>query len=158
MKWAIQAMFPNLSDYAIAEKAAEFFNQISQEYVGLPRPIISGLFSPPEMFQISAKLKAMKKPRSIVAGDIDPRLVTAFADLLAMPLHTIFCQVSEQLEWPSIWSTETVTLIPKTSNPESLAQLRNLSCTPLFSKCLESFVLDKLKGDVSLGKKTIWWN
>ena len=152
VRWVIQAMYPGLSDFAIAEKAAIFFNRISQEYIGLSKPIPKGNSTTPEMFEISARLKAMKKPRSIVSGDIDPRLVAAFADLIAMPLYTIFSQIREQLEWPSLWSTETVTLIPKTSSPTSLAQLRNLSCTPLFSKCLESFVLDELKRSVSLGR------
>ena len=94
----------------------------------------------------------MKKPRSMVEGDIDPRLVGAFSDILAIPLHFIYQQVYDQLVWPSLWSTETVTLIPKVPAPDSLAQLRNLSCTPLFSKCLESFVLEGLKEKVKLGR------
>ena len=153
IRWAIQSMFPELTDQEIAEKAAIFFNEISQEYNGVDKPSpVPADGSMPEMFQISARLKSMKKPRSIVKGDIDPRLVAAFADLIAIPLHTIFCQIQVQREWPSLWNTETVTLIPKTSTPTSLAQLRNLSCTPLFSKCLETFILEDLKRDVSLGK------
>ena len=90
-RWAIQSMFPGLSDEQIAEKAAEFFNSISQEYVGVQKPMpsfVSQLGSP-EMYEISARLKGMKKPRSMVEGDIDPRLVGAFADILTIPLHYI---------------------------------------------------------------------
>ena len=152
-RWLIQNMFPHLTDQEIAEKAAAFFNEISQEFQSLERPIPDNLvYNGPEMYQISAKLKAMKKPKSTVHGDIDPRLVTAHADLLAIPLHIIFVQVYTQLEWPLLWSTETVTLIPKVAVPGSLSQLRNLSCTPLFSKCLESFILDELKKNVVLGR------
>ena len=49
-----------------------------------------------------------------------------------------------------MWKAETVHVIPKNSSPASLAELRNLSCTPLFSKVLESFILSNLKSEVSL--------
>ena len=94
----------------------------------------------------------MRKPKSTVEGDIDPRLVTRYSDLLAIPLHFLYCQIYGHLEWPELWSTETVHLIPKVPAPENLSQLRNLSCTPLFSKALESFILEDLKGKVSLSR------
>ena len=43
-----------------------------------------------------------------------------------------------------------VTVIPKNSAPAELGELRNLSCTPLFLKILESFILDRLKRRSSL--------
>ena len=70
--------------------------------------------------------------------------------MLAIPLHYIFNQVYNSLEWPDLWKLETVSVIPKTSAPSELGQLRNLSCTPLFSKLLESFVLDALKRETKL--------
>ena len=45
---------------------------------------------------------------------------------------------------------ETVTVIPKNSAPSQLSELRNLSCTPLFSKVLESFLLSRLKDEIKL--------
>ena len=53
-------------------------------------------------------------------------------------------------EWPQLWKSETVIVIPKSDCPETLNDLRNLSCTPLFSKVLEHFVLEKLKSETSL--------
>ena len=94
----------------------------------------------------------MKKPASQVVGDIPPQLVTEYCDILAIPLHYIFSKIYETLEWPEIWKRETVTVIPKVSSPTSLSELRNLSCTPLFSKLLESFVLEDLKGETSLSE------
>ena len=41
-------------------------------------------------------------------------------------------------------------MIPKKNNPESLSDLRNISCTMLVSKMYESFVLDWLKAEVNL--------
>ena len=43
-----------------------------------------------------------------------------------------------------------MSVIPKTAAPADMSQLRNLSCTPLFSKVLESFVLDELKKETKL--------
>ena len=88
----------------------------------------------------------------MVQGDIDPRLVTKFSDILAIPLHYLYQQIYATMEWPDLWKTETVTLIPKNGSPQSLGELRNLSCTPLFSKCLESFVLAELKEKITLNK------
>ena len=39
---------------------------------------------------------------------------------------------------------------PKKSNPQSLGNLRNISCTMLASKIFESYVLDFLKEQVKL--------
>ena len=44
-------------------------------------------------------------------------------------------------------------IIPKNSAPSSLGELRNLSCTPLFSKVLETFVLNRLKSEIKLDNK-----
>lgn len=55
--------------------------------------------------------------------------------------------------WPSQWTREIVTLIPKKGNPQSLADLRNLSCTALFSKVLETFLLNELRKDVKLSDR-----
>ena len=75
---------------------------------------------------------------------MDPRVVQKFCDLLSEPLELIFSKVYETVQWPKSWKSETVTLIPKKSSPTDLSQVRNLSCTPLFSKLLESFILEEL--------------
>ena len=64
-----------------------------------------------------------------------------------MPLAIIYNQVYETSEWPVIWKTETVTIIPKNFSPDTLAECRNLACTPLFSKVLEYFVLKRLQDE-----------
>ena len=42
-----------------------------------------------------------------------------------------------------------MTIIPKGIDPENLSQCRNLSCTTLFSKLLEAYILDELKKETS---------
>ena len=80
-RWIIQSMFPGMTDAEISERAASFFNEISQEYVGLQKPCTDLVGSKerasacPEPYQVAAKLRYMRKPRSTVAGDINPKLV-----------------------------------------------------------------------------------
>ena len=131
-RWEVQSLFQGLTNLEIAEKAAEFFNGISQEFKPVRQANFLHKKKPPEMYEISAALRACKKPKSMVTGDIDRRLVAKFVDILAIPLYTVYSQVYDTLEWPSMWATETVHLILKTTAPDSLKQLRNLSCTPLF--------------------------
>ena len=86
-------------------------------------------------------------------GDIDARLLVRFPHLLARPLEKIYKTIMDRSCWPKLWKTETVTLIPKKSTPESLADLRNLSCTAFFSKLLETFMLDELKDTTILSRE-----
>ena len=137
-------MFPDATEIEIAEIAAEFFNKISREFAPVREADPTKKKKPPEVYEIAAALKACRKPKSRVKGDIDRRLVAKYTDLLAAPLHLIYTQVYDTLVWPELWSSETVHLIPKNSAPDGLKQLRNLSCTPLFSKVLESFILNSL--------------
>ena len=75
---------------------------------------------------------------------MDPKVVQKFCDLLWEPLALIFAKVYETVQWPKSWKSETVTMILIKTTPTDLSQVRNLLCTPLFSKLLESFVLEEL--------------
>ena len=75
--------------------------------------------------------------------------MTECRDILAQPLTFIFNQALSTLDWPELWKHETVTVIPKNNSPSQLSELRNLSCTPLFSKVLESFVLETLNDEIN---------
>ena len=134
--WNICSMFPGESEGDISEKVADFFNIISQEYEPLPNPATlqtehwTNVLEP---YQVAARLRTFRKPKSQVPGDINPELVSKFYDLIAEPLCHVFNQSLGTLSWPSLWKSETVSIIPKNSAPSSLSELRNLSCTPLFS-------------------------
>ena len=86
----------------------------------------------------------------MVPGDIFPSLMTRFSDFFALPLTNIYNEISSTFIWPRCWKKEFVTVIPKKTNPESLSDLRNISCTMLASKMYESYVLDWLKAEVTL--------
>ena len=150
--WDIRDLFPGLSDFEISENVAGFFNGISQEYTPIPNPkLLEEKKEWPkviETHQVAARLRTFKKTKSQVPGDISPDLVSKFYDLLAIPLAHIFNQALGSREWPELWKQETVTVIPKNSCPASMSELRNLSCTPLFSKVMESFILERLKSEI----------
>ena len=105
----------------------------------------------------------------MVKTDIFPALVTKFHDLFAIPLTNIYNAITATGRWPISWKHEFVTPIPKKSVPESMEDLRNISCTALISKIYESYVLEWLELEVSLkppnqfgGLKTAlsatyWW-
>ena len=76
--------------------------------------------------------------------------MTQFADFLAIPLTDIYNCITDSREWPKCWKVEFVTVIPKKNNPESLSDLRNISCTLLARKIYESYVLDWIKIEVGL--------
>ena len=52
--------------------------------------------------------------------------------------------------WPTVWNQEFVTTIPKKSLPESINDLRNISCAMLPSKIYESYILNWAQSEVKL--------
>ena len=150
-RWTPRVLFPGETDQRIAEKGAEFFNSISQEFDPIPEPARPGTAREEiPVHAIAARLRKIRKPKTQVKGDICSELVTPLADVLAIPLAIIYGEVYRTNQWPDSWKNETVYLIPKKTSPMKLAELRNISCTPLFSKVLETFLLDKLKEETSL--------
>lgn len=149
--WDIRDIFPQKSDQFIADSSAAFFNKISREYSPLlPEDVFGTDDTPPDLHEIAARLRYCKKTKGRVGGDIMPQTVAPLADVIAVPLFHIFSAVYRTGVWPSLWSTETVHLIPKVPRPSDLSQLRNLSCTPLFSKVLEFFVLKRIKAEIQM--------
>ena len=134
------------TDSQVAESLADHFNGISCEFDGLDPSQIPSTFSCPipalSPERVAAKLKSIRKPKSTVKHDIFPNLVNDSAAALASPLAILYNNMISQQVWPLKWKEEFVTPIPKKPVPESLNDLRNISCTALFSKVFESFVLD----------------
>lgn len=150
----IRDLFPEDDDGVVAEKVASHFNRISSEFKGLePDDIPAARDCPLPVLtvdQVAKRLREIKKPKSMVRGDIFPSLVNRSSAYLALPLTNIFNCIGTTHEWPQHWKTEFVTPIPKKTLPENLDDLRNISCTQLLSKTYESFVLDWLTGQVKI--------
>ena len=145
----IKTLRPNLSTAELADDVALFFNKITKDYIPLKKCVQEpGNTRLLEKYEVASRLRKFKKPRSMTKGDIFPDLVGTYSDFLAIPLTDIFNLSRTTLSWPAAWKEETMVIIPKTSNPTEYSELRNLSCTALFSKILESYIIDDLKNEL----------
>ena len=145
-------LFPGSSEEEVAEELAGYFNRISSEFQPLEPTDIPRTHSrklPVLMpYQVEGRIRSFKKPKSMVKGDIFPVLMDKFCTLLAIPLTSIYNEITRTQVWPLIWKQEYVTVIPKCRNPSALGELRNISCTMLASKIYESFILNWLSLEV----------
>ena len=148
----MRSLFPGRTDLEIGELVADYFNSISDEF--LPLRAFQGPqhapYNPLTVPEVEKRIKDAKKSKSSVKGDILPELVNDLAPILAVPLCQIYNNVLNSSHWPHRWKLETVTIIPKKPCPTGLTDCRNLSCTALFSKILETYVLGELRKKTGL--------
>ena len=148
----VRSLFPGKDDITVAEKLADHFNGISREFDGLDPDAVPSTYSSPVQILtpsvIAQRLRRFKKPKSMIKHDIFPSLVNNAADVLSGPLADIYIAISTSRTL--LWKQEFVTPIPKKSLPTSVNDLRNISCTALFSKVYESFVLGWLGEQVGM--------
>ena len=151
----VMSLRPDKTEQQVGEELADFFAAISANFdpvdrASLPQTCQESMIIKP--FEIEKRLRKCKKPKSMVYGDLFPDLITPLANCLSHLLSNIFNTCLNTSSWPSLWKVENVTVIPKSPHPEDLNGLSNISCTPLFSKVLEFFVLDKLQSKTSPGR------
>ena len=131
----VRLLFPGKSDLEVANELAAYFNEVSQEFEPLSPdeiPVAREKALPVlATHEVAARIKFFKKPKSMVRGDIFPSLMTKYADFLAIPLTSIYNEITFSKVWPVCWKLEFVMVIPKTTNPADLSGLRNNSCTCL---------------------------
>ena len=84
------SLFPGKTEEQTAEALAAYFNRISSECQPLepgdiPRTHCRAL---PTLkpYQVEGRIRAFKKPKSMVKGDIFPALMDHFCSLLVIPL------------------------------------------------------------------------
>ena len=139
------SLFPGKTDQEVAEVLAAHFNSVSSEFSPLEPCDLPETFNEElprlEVWQVAIRVKRFRKPKSMVACDLFPSMVTKYADFLAVPLTAIYNEITVTGVWPYSWKREAVTVIPKTKIPSEIGHLRNISCTLLISKIYESFVL-----------------
>ena len=145
----------NFTALQSAEKFADYFSQISQEFEPISikkltpwirdkiiagrsdtkKPILSE-------FEVYRKLIKAKKPNSVVPGDLPVKLVKEFTPELAVPITKIYNKITETGEYPRQWVTEYQIVIPKVKPPLTEDDTRNIASTSFFSKQYESFIGD----------------
>ena len=148
-KFDVTEMRPNNTDKQTADelgRISEHFPPLERNELNIDDP---SHYEPLQYYQVAQRLKTSKKTKSTVHCDIVPAsLVNDYSKILAIPLTPLYNSVFRSGIWPKKWKQERVTVIPTCKAPEEFGQLRNLSCTPFFSKMLEFFVLEGLKKGV----------
>ena len=144
----------NLSPKQSADRIAQYFAQISNEYPPLdlstlPERVKVNLNSeskPPIISEYDCykKIIKAKKPKTGVPGELPARIVKEYDVELAKPLQVLFNKIIQSGIWPEQWKTEYTTPIGKIPVPESEDDLRPISLTPFFSKVMEHFVVQWL--------------
>ena len=146
----------NLSPFQSAELIASHFSSISQEFLplcstNLPPKVQKYLNDKDQdlvptlsTYDVYKRMVKAKKPNSLVPGDLHPKLVKRFADILAGPVTKIYNHISLTSVYPEQWKVEHQIPIPKVTPPTSEDDLRNISKTPFFSKVYESFLAEWL--------------
>ena len=147
--WKLTDLFQGRSAKEAGNCAAEYFSEIANGFEPiLPIPVNEPR-EPTTLEEVTKKLKAARKPNSMVLGDVPPVVVKKFHHLLAAPALRIYNAVFKTGRWPRQWKNETTVIIPKCARPSNLAECRNIACTPFLSKVLESYVLDDLRKEIA---------
>ena len=148
----------DLTDEEQAEKIADKFSAVSQEYEKLNKDDIKipnfceneiPQFSESEVRDILQKIDTNK---SNVKGDIPAKILKLFSENLAKPIANLINASIRDGVWPEIFKLEIVTPVPKEIPTKNLDQLRNISgllnldkiAEKLISKLIISDMKDKL--------------
>ena len=147
----------NLTEEETAERIADYFSMISQEFEPLDfnklapnvrNSMIDAKGDPNipilEPFEVYSKIQKAKKPNSMVSGDVPKQIVQQFSPELSEPVSRIYNKISSSFEYPRLWVIESQISIPKVFPPASEDELRPISKTFFFSKVYESFIAEWL--------------
>ena len=111
-QWTAESLKPGTPTEQLLEELADHFGTISNEF----KPLNMGRIRP--LRNITAqdvidRLCGMKKPKSAVTIDPLPWFVNSHAIHFTAPLASIINQVRNGQPWPSLWTDEEVTIIPR---------------------------------------------
>ena len=146
-----------ISPKEAAEEIAKHFSSISKEYPPLdvntlPERVRGKILNENAMkeapkiepFQVYEKFLKRKNKITSVPGDMPSKIKKEFGPELASPVADIYTAINKTGEYPRQWKKEYVTPIPKTSPPDTLDDLRNISLTPDLSRDYDQFLVEWL--------------
>ena len=145
----------NLSDKEQAEKIADKFSKVSQEYEPLKTEDIKipefdqssvPCFKP---YQVQEHLKKVKTNKAVPPGDIPSKLIKIFAAELSTPLCHIINSSIRLGAWGRLYKSESVTPVPKVFPPKTVDDLRNISGLLTFDKIAEKLIAELIISDMS---------
>ena len=144
----------HLSDMDQAEKIAEAFSSIPNEYEPLQSESIAipkyeqkdiPVFHPSQVWFVFSRLETNK---SNVPGDFPAFLIRSFAAYLAEPFTHILNSSIDRGEYPNIYKFEICTPVPKKFPPQSTKDLRNISGLKNFDKVMEKLISQLIISDM----------
>ena len=100
-------------------------------------------------------LEHLKKPKSYVSIDLPGCVINEVCGTLAAPLAGIFNLMRTQLVWPDIWREEEAIAIPKTLRPTTYEECRAISCTSIFFKLAETYMIGLIREEINLKPLTL---
>ena len=146
----------NLSPEESTAQILKYFTDISKEFepldvstlpVRVKVKLLDRATNVPQIedYQVFNNIKSTKKPRSKgVPGDLPKKILIEFPVELAAPVGKIFRSIMKTNIWPSKWTIEHGIVLKKTPVLETESDLRIISLSLFWSKCMESFVIDWL--------------
>ena len=143
-----------LDNQQSAEKIAEFFSKVSQEYSPLnlnelPAYLPAGKPLQVDQMEVADRIYKLKNRKSTQPIDLPSRIRKDSAYELSIPLTDIYNSCLEVYHWPTLWKHEWVVPAPKTNNPKVLKELRKISLTSEFSLIFEGMFKDWILEDIS---------
>ena len=144
----------NLSAQDQAEKIADKFSKISQEYGPLQEKDIiipdydinsAPKFHPSNVENHFLKLKTNK---SVPEGDIPPKLIKMFAKELSVPFCNMLNSIIILGQWPNLYKKEIITPVPKVFPPKNVSDLRNITGLLTFDKIAEKLISELMISDM----------
>ena len=144
----------NLSDEECANRIAEHFAKISAEFPPLNPTLLpdrvkvklnDGSTAPTiTEHDCYAKMRAAKKPKSVIPGDLPTAIVKQFLVELANPVAALCNNIAQNASWPEHFKVEYITPVAKIPSPLTEDDLRPIAMTAFFSKIMEQFIVSWL--------------
>ena len=147
----------NLSAKQSAERLAEYFSAISQQYaplnwenleervkIKLQAPVLTCSVPKIETYQVWEMMRKGKKTKSSVPGELPAKLRHEFGPELAEPATIIFNQIVITGQWPDHWKLGSAVPLKKVDQPADEADTRLIEITHYLSLQMEKFVLQWL--------------
>ena len=141
----------NLSDEECANRIAEHFAKISAEFSPLNPTLLpdrvkvklnDGSTAPTiTEHDCYAKMRAAKKPKSVIPGDLPTAIVKEFLVELANPVAALCNNIAQNASWPEHFKVEYITPVAKIPSPLTEDDLRPIAMTSFFSKVMEQFIV-----------------